>query len=57
MDYSTVYEIYSPHKIQPNEFYYEAFNGRILRQPNALPSFSDTTGQLIGDVYLNLDYT
>jgi hypothetical protein len=52
VDYSTVYEIYSPHKIQPNEFYYEAFNGRILRQPNALPSFSDTTGQLIGDVYL-----
>lgn len=52
VDYSTVYEIYSPHKIQPNEFYYESFNGRILRQPNELPSFSDTTGQLIGDVYL-----
>ena len=52
VDYSIVYEIYSPHKIQSNEFFYEAFNGRILRQPNQLPEFSNTTGDLIGDVYL-----
>ena len=51
-DYEIVYEIYSPHKIQTNEFFYEAFNGRILRQPNQLPEFSETTGDLIGDVYL-----
>tara|TARA_R110002049_G_scaffold76993_10_gene197333 strand:- start:5181 stop:10421 length:5241 start_codon:yes stop_codon:yes gene_type:complete len=50
-DYSVVYEIYSPHKIQPNEFYYEAFNGRIIRDGSSV-SFSDTTGNLIGDVYL-----
>jgi len=52
VDYSIVYEIYSPHKIQPNEFYYECFNGRILRQPNQRPEFSEPTGNLIGDVYL-----
>lgn len=51
-DYAVVYEIYSPHKIQPNEFYYEAFNGRILRASNGDASFSNTTGELIGDVYL-----
>lgn len=50
-DYSVVYEIYSPHKIQPNEFYYEAFNGRIIRDGSSV-SFSNTTGNLIGDVYL-----
>jgi len=52
IDYSVLYEIYSPHKIQPNEFYYEAFNGRILREENELPQFSQTTGDLIGDVYV-----
>ena len=51
-DYAVVYEIYSPHKIQPNEFYYEAFNGRILRDSSGNASFSNTTGELIGDVYL-----
>jgi hypothetical protein len=51
VDYSVVYEIYSPHKIQPNEFYYECFNGRILRDGSSA-SFSDVTGNLIGDVYL-----
>ena len=50
-DYGVVYEIYSPHKIQPNEFYYEAFNGRILRNSGEA-SFSNPTGELIGDVYL-----
>lgn len=51
-DYAVVYEIYSPHKIQPNEFYYEAFNGRILRDSSGDVSFSSPTGELIGDVYL-----
>lgn len=51
VDYSVVYEIYSPHKIQPNEFYYECFNGRVLRDGNSA-SFSGVTGNLIGDVYL-----
>ena len=51
VDYSIVYEIYSPHKIQPNEFYYECFNGRIIRD-GSTAVFSNLTGNLIGDVYL-----
>ena len=50
-DYNIIYEIYSPHKIQPNEFYYECFNGRIIRD-GGTASFSNLTGNLIGDVYL-----
>ena len=55
LDYSVIYEIYSPHQKQPNEFYYEAFNGRIIRsgsEGDAEVSFSDTTGNLTGDVYV-----
>ena len=52
VDYTVVYEIYSPHKIQANEFYYEAFNGRIIREGGNQPIFSNPTGDLIGDVYL-----
>ena len=50
-DYETIYEIYSPHKIQPNEFYYECFNGRIIRDGSST-TFSHLSGNLIGDVYL-----
>ena len=51
LDYTVVYEIYSPHKIQSNEFYYEAFNGRIIDN-NGTKEFSNPTGSLIGDVYV-----
>jgi hypothetical protein len=51
LDYSIIYEIYSPHKIQPNEFYYEAFNGRII-ESGGQRTYSDTSGNLIGDVYV-----
>ena len=51
LDYSIIYEIYSPHKIQPNEFYYEAFNGRII-ESGGQRTYSETSGNLIGDVYL-----
>ena len=51
-DYSVVYEIYSPHKIQPNEFYYESVRGRILNPGTVSPSFDILTGRLIGDVYM-----
>ena len=52
IDHTIVYEIYSPHKIQPNEFYYECFNGRIIREEDNQPTLSNMSGDLIGDVYL-----
>ena len=52
-DFTTVYEIFSPHKIQPNEFYYEAFMGRIIDGASAgTKTYSNKTGSLIGDVYV-----
>ena len=51
-DYSVVYEIYSPHKIQPNEFYYESERGQIYNPGQASRSYSNPTGRLIGDVYM-----
>jgi len=51
-DHEVIYEIYSPHKIQSNEFYYESFNGRIIREGDNQPVFSNPTGDLVGDVYL-----
>lgn len=51
-DYTVVYEIYSPHKIQPNEFYYEGVRGRITNPGTPQRNFDQTSGTLIGDVYL-----
>lgn len=50
-DFTVVYEIFSPHKIQPNEFYYESFIGRITGASGSR-TYSNKTGSLIGDVYV-----
>ncbi len=51
-DYTIVYEIYSPHKIQPNEFYYESVRGKILNPGTSSRSYDTGSGRLIGDVYM-----
>lgn len=51
-DYSVVYEIYSPHKIQPNEFYYESVRGKILNPGQNSRTYDSGSGRLIGDVYM-----
>lgn len=52
VDYSVVYEIYSPHKIQPNEFYYESVRGKILNPGTNQKAYDTASGRLIGDVYM-----
>ena len=51
-DYSVVYEIFSPHKIQPNEFYYESVRGKIMNPGSNDRTYDNLQGKLIGDVYM-----